>query len=100
MINITYLREGSDTTLYLKDRVIYGKYVSADWGVITMIDNQIAYSDGKRMENSEKEYINIADVIAVGNTGTRCQRARNELCWELVLLDYEINSENKYQKYK
>ena len=100
MINITYMREGGDVVLYLKDRVVYGKYVSADWGVIALKDNVIVYSDGKNFSNTDMEYINIADVIAVGYTGTMRHKKRAELCWQLSLLDYEINFENKHKKYK
>lgn len=89
MINLTYLNEGSDTTLFLTDRVIRGKYASASWGIIVMTDNIIAHTDGKLVENSDREEIDIADVLAVGNTGTRRHIKRRELCWELDILDYE-----------
>ena len=100
MINLTCLCLGSETTLYLKDRVIYGRYESASWGVITMTDNIVAYTDGDLIENTDVEQINIADVVAVGNTGTRRHRRRNELCWQLDILDYEINFENKFRRFR
>ena len=100
MIDLICLREGADTTLYLADRVVYGRYVSAEWGVITMTDNIVAHVSGKLIENTDVEKIDIADVIAVGNTGSRRHRYRSELCWELYILDYEIEFENKYTEFK
>ena len=100
MINLTYLHEGADATLFLADRIISGTYVSANWGVIVMKDNIIAGTDGEIVENSDREDVNIADVLAFGNTGTRRHIKRRELCWELDILDYEINYENKFTEYK
>lgn len=100
MINLVYLKLNSEVTLYLRDLVVTGSYRSASWGIITLVDCTIAHIDGRMVENAGNKKINIADVIAVGNTGTLGHVQRSDLCWEVDIIDYEINFKNKYTEYK
>lgn len=100
MINLVYLKLNSEVTLYLRDSVVTGSYRSASWGVITLVGCTIAHIDGRMVQNAGNRKINIADVIAVGNTGTFGHAQRSDLCWEVDIIDYEINFKNKYAKYK
>ena len=100
MINLVYLKLNSEVTLYLRDSVVTGSYRSASWGVITLAGCTIAHIDGRMVQNAGNRKINIADVIAVGNTGTFGHAQRSDLCWEVDIIDYEINFKNKYTKYK
>ena len=91
MIPAIMFKKNIVLTAYLRDRLIKGCLLSAEWGVITVKDAEIMSYDGKYYRNGDIEQFDVADAIAVGTTGTRGNIVKNNLCWELCELEREIS---------